>query len=144
MRAQVRNHLSLVRLDQLECSYRTAIVMLGRGGPLARHRHGVHIWRMAAYARAWLMRRAGAEQSDLLELAAPCGMGKIGIPDHITQEPGPSPRWIIVRSHPRIGYGSWAIRCPIFMAAEICTTTKWDGSGFIPLARPVGIPGRRG
>ena len=45
------NHLSLVRLDQLECSYRTAIVMLSEAGRYNDTDTGVHIWRMAAYAR---------------------------------------------------------------------------------------------
>ena len=55
-------------------------------------------------------------------------MGKIGIPDHILKKPGPlTGRWIIMRSHPRIGYEiTRAIRCPhLRMAAEVpCTTTK--------------------
>ena len=152
VRARVRNHLSLVRLDQLECSYRTAIVMLSEAGHYNDTDTGVHIWRMAAYARA-LADAAGwsPEQSDLLGLAAPMhDMGKIGIPDHILKKPGPltEEEWIIMRSHPRIGYEilrrsdapifAWRRRLP-------CTPTRNGTAPAIPPARPArGSPRRRG
>lgn len=148
VRARVRNHLSLVRLDQLECSYRTAIVMLSEAGHYNDTDTGVHIWRMAAYARA-LADAAGwsPEQSDLLELAAPMhDMGKIGIPDHILKKPGPltEEEWVIMRSHPRIGYEILRRSdAPIFrMAAEIALHhhEKWDGSGYPSGETGEGIP----
>ena len=80
---------------------------------------------MAAYARA-LADAAGwsPEQSDLLELAAPMhDMGKIGIPITSSEaRPLTEEEWIIMRSHPRIGYEilgrsdgpifAWRRRCP--------------------------------
>ncbi|WP_241496667.1 HD-GYP domain-containing protein [Aeromonas caviae] len=103
---------------------------------------------MAAYARA-LADAAGwsPEQSDLLELAAPMhDMGKIGIPDHILKKPGPltEEEWVIMRSHPRIGYEILRRSdAPIFrMAAEIALHhhEKWDGSGYPAGETGEGIP----
>ncbi len=94
VRARVRTHLSLVRLDQLERSYRTAIVMLSEAGHYNDTDTGVHIWRMAAYARA-LADAAGwsADQSELLELAAPCTTwARLGSPIISSRSPAPSPK----------------------------------------------------
>ncbi|WP_241496676.1 HD-GYP domain-containing protein [Aeromonas caviae] len=109
-----------------------------RGGSLQRHRHrGTYLAhgrlrRALADAAGW-----SPEQSDLLELAAPMhDMGKIGIPDHILKKPGPltEEEWVIMRSHPRIGYEILRRSdAPIFrMAAEIALHhhEKWDGSGY--------------
>ncbi len=52
VRARVRTHLSLVRANLLEQSHRDAISMLGAAGQYNDTDTGVHIWRMAAYARA--------------------------------------------------------------------------------------------
>ena len=148
VRARVRNHLSLVRLDQLERSYRTAIVVLSEGGHYNGTDTGVHIWRMAAYARA-LADAVGwsPEQSDLLELAAPMhDMGKIGIPDHILKKPGPltEEEWAIMRTHPRIGYEILKRSDGLIfrMAAEIALHhhEKWDGSGYPAGETGEGIP----
>jgi putative two-component system response regulator len=148
VRARVRTHLSLVRLDQLERSYRTAIVMLSEAGHYNDTDTGVHIWRMAAYARA-LADAAGwsSDQSELLELAAPMhDMGKIGIPDHILKKPGPltEEEWAIMRTHPRIGYEILKRSDGLIfrMAAEIALHhhEKWDGSGYPAGETGEGIP----
>ena len=49
---RVETHLSLVRVHELEESYRQAVFMLGEAGHYNDTDTGAHIWRMAAYACA--------------------------------------------------------------------------------------------
>lgn len=138
VRARVRTHLSLVRASRLEVSYRDAISMLGTAGHYNDSDTGVHIWRMAAYARE-LARAIGwpVEDLRLIELAAPMhDTGKIGIPDAILKKPGPldADEWVIMRTHTTIGHGILSrSNAPVFrLAAEIALRhhEKWDGSGY--------------
>jgi len=138
VRARVAAHLSMVRSTVLEQSYRDAILMLGHAGHYNDTDTGVHIWRMAAYARA-LARACGwdSERCALLELAAPMhDTGKLGIPQAILRKPGPldDAEWVVMKTHPKIGYD---ILCqsdaPVFqLAAEVALRhhEKWDGSGY--------------
>lgn len=138
VRARVRAHLSLVRLDRLERSYHDAIHMLGEAGHYRDNDTGVHIWRMAAYASA-LGAACGldAQNCRLIELAAPMhDTGKLAIPDAILRKPGPldAGEWAIMRTHPRIGHDILARSdAPVFrVAAQIALRhhEKWDGSGY--------------
>lgn len=86
--ARVRIHLSLVKIEKLEASYREAIYMLGAAGHHNDTDTGVHIWRMAAYAARLADECGWGLKSKLLELAAPMhDTGKIGIPDAILRKP---------------------------------------------------------
>lgn len=136
--ARVRTHLSLVRATLLERSYRDAIYMLGEAGHYNDSDTGVHIWRMAAYARA-LAGACGWKDDDcrLLELAAPMhDTGKIGIPDAILRKPGKldEGEWKIMKTHARIGHEILSqSKAPVFqLAAEVALRhhEKWDGSGY--------------
>jgi putative two-component system response regulator len=49
---RVETHLYLVQARELEESHRQAVFMLGEAGHYNDSDTGVHIWRMAAYARA--------------------------------------------------------------------------------------------
>jgi len=138
VRARVKTHLSLVRANQLEKSHRDALSMLGKAGHYNDSDTGLHIWRMASYARR-LAAAAGWSQPrcDLLELAAPMhDMGKLGIPDAILRKPGPlsAEEWAVMQTHCRIGYEILSNSdAPVFqLAAEIalCHHEKWDGSGY--------------
>lgn len=138
VRARVRTHLSLVRVTRLEESYSDAIFMLGAAGHYNDADTGVHIWRMAAYAKA-LAAACGwtEEQCRLIELAAPMhDTGKIGIPDAILRKPAKldAVEWEIMKTHTRIGHDILArSNAPIFrMAAEIALRhhEKWDGGGY--------------
>lgn len=144
LRARVRTHLSLVRTSALAKSHREAISMLGEAGHYNDTDTGVHIWRMAAYARA-LAEATGWSWDDceLIEMAAPMhDTGKVGIPDSVLRKPGKldEEEWKVMRTHSRIGYeilrrGS----APVFqMAAKIALRhhERWDGSGY-----PGGIAG---
>ncbi|AXE36702.1 HD domain-containing phosphohydrolase [Chromobacterium phragmitis] len=138
VRARVRNHLSLVRATSLMKSHRDAIHMLGAAGHYNDTDTGVHIWRMAAYAKA-LAKEVGweDEQCNLLELAAPMhDTGKIGIPDSVLRKPGPltNEEWKVMRQHTRIGYEILnKSDAPLFQLAAVIALRhheKWDGGGY--------------
>ncbi|MBL8472101.1 MAG: response regulator [Rhodocyclaceae bacterium] len=144
LRARVRTHLSLVHVTALQASQRAAIAMLGEAGHYNDNDTGVHIWRMAAYARI-LAEAVGwhAEQAEMLNLAAPMhDTGKIGIPHAILKKPGKldAEEWTVMRTHSRIGHDILRKSdAPLFrLAAEIALNhhEKWDGSGY-----PNGIAG---
>ena len=135
---RVQTHLSLVHVKELEDSQREAIYMLGAAGHYNDNDTGLHIWRMAAYARAIAEAIGWPEHlAERLELAAPLhDTGKIGIPDGILKAPRKltAEEWVTMRQHSLIGYE--ILQCsdtPIFkMAAEIALYhhEKWDGSGY--------------
>lgn len=136
--ARVNTHLSLVRATELEASYRDAIAMLAEAGHYNDSDTGVHIWRMAAYARV-LAQASGwvADHAAQLELAAPMhDTGKIGIPDQILCKPAKldADEWVIMKTHPQIGYDILSkSEAPVMqLAAEVALRhhEKWDGSGY--------------
>lgn len=138
VRARVGTHLSLVRAAILERSYQDAIYMLGEAGHYYDTDTGVHIWRMAAYARA-LAEACGwdEERCQQLELAAPMhDTGKVGIPDTILRKPGPldAAEWQVMKTHAIIGHHILRRSdAPVFrMAADIALRhhERWDGSGY--------------
>lgn len=136
--ARVQTQLSLVRVTELEASYRAAIEMLGQAGHFNDTDTGVHIWRMAAYSRLLAQATGWNEkQAALLEMAAPMhDTGKIGIPHGILKKPGAldADEWAVMKTHARIGHDILArSRAPVFqMAAEIALRhhERWDGSGY--------------
>ena len=138
VRARVKTHLSLVQASRLEQSYRNSIYMLGMAGHYNDTDTGVHIWRMAAYARALAAACGWSDhESDLLELAAPMhDTGKIGIPESILRKPGKldADEWAVMKTHPHIGYTILSMSdAPVFqLAAEVALRhhEKWDGSGY--------------
>jgi putative two-component system response regulator len=142
--ARVQTHLSLVRASQLERSYHDAIHMLGQAGHFNDNDTGVHIWRMAAYAR--LLASAYGLCEDLcsqIELAAPMhDTGKIGISHAILKKPGKldAQEWVEMKTHSRIGHDILVTsKAPLFaLAAEIALYhhERWDGSGY-----PEGLAG---
>lgn len=141
---RVKTHLSLVRAKELETSQREAIYMLGEAGHYNDSDTGVHIWRMAAYARiiaelaGWTPRMA-----ERLELAATMhDTGKIGTLDSVLKAPRKltPEEWAHMQQHTEIGYGILSrSTSPIFaLAAEVARYhhEKWDGSGY-----PKGLAG---
>lgn len=138
VRSRVRAHLSLVRATRLEQSYRDAISMLGEAGHYNDTDTGVHIWRMAAFARA-LAAAVGWSAGDcqLLEYAAPMhDTGKLGIPDAILRKPGKldAEEWTVMKTHARMGHEILSrSKAPVFvLAAEVALRhhERWDGSGY--------------
>nr|WP_305891378.1 HD domain-containing phosphohydrolase [Methylomonas sp. SURF-1] len=138
VKARVKTHLSLVRSSRLERSYRDAISMLGEAGHFNDTDTGVHIWRMAAYAKALAQRVSwDCADAELLECAATMhDTGKIGVPDAILRKPGPlsGEEWVVMRRHCRIGHDILSKSdAPIFkLAAEVALShhERWDGKGY--------------
>ena len=144
VRARVRTHLSLVHTRELEKRSRDAIFMLAKAGHYNDVNTGMHIWRMAAYARELAVTIGWSRADcDLLELAAPMhDTGKIGIPDAVLRKPGKldPDEWALMRTHPAIGFEILSSSdAPVFrLAAEIARYhhERWDGSGY-----PEGLAG---
>lgn len=144
VKARVQTHLSLVRATDLENSRRDAVYMLGEAGHFSDPDTGVHIWRMAAYARAIAAACGYDEEScKQLELAAPMhDTGKIGIPGEILRKPSAlnPAEWVIMKTHTNIGYNILSkSNAPLFqLASQIALQhhEKWDGSGY-----PSGLKG---
>jgi len=140
VRARVRAHLSLVKVDRLEESQRAAVYMLGSAGHYNDTDTGVHIWRMAEYS--YILAGAAKcdctpERIELMKLAAPMhDMGKIGIADSILKKPGrlTTDEITVMQTHSQIGCDILSQdNSPLFqMAAEIALHhhEKWDGSGY--------------
>jgi len=136
--ARVATHLSLVRTSVLEKSYHDAIGMLGEAGHFNDSDTGVHIWRMASYARALALAAGWSrERATLLEHAAPLhDTGKIGIPDAILRKPAAldADEWVVMKTHCRMGHDILVrSSAPVFkLAAEVALRhhEKWDGSGY--------------
>lgn len=141
---RVKTHLSLVRKKTLEASYHDAIRMLSEAGHYNDTDTGVHIWRMACYAKT-LAQHVGLSDDlcTLIETAAPMhDTGKIGIPDSILKKPGKldADEWATMQKHCLIGYEILSkSQAPVFkLAAQIAYYhhEKWDGTGY-----PLGLKG---
>lgn len=144
VRVRVQTHLSLVRAEELEQSYREAIYMLGDAGHFNDDDTGQHIWRMAEYVRI-LAEELGWDRAsaNLLSMAAPMhDTGKIGISDKILRKPGPltPDEAEIMKTHTIIGHKILSkSHAPIFkLAASIALNhhERWDGTGY-----PQGLAG---
>lgn len=138
VRARVRNHLSLVRMEELRASRLEIVQRLGLAAEYKDNETGLHVIRMSHFARV-LGLAAGMtehEADDLLHAAPMHDVGKIGIPDRILQKPGPldADEWKIMQSHARIGAeiigqhdsGMLALARNIALSHH----EKWDGSGY--------------
>ncbi|WP_332856690.1 response regulator [Duganella sp. S19_KUP01_CR8] len=145
VRARVRTHLSLVRVDELARTRLEIVQRLGLAAEYKDNETGLHVIRMSHYSRI-LGRAAGmseAEADDLLHAAPMHDVGKIGIPDSILRKPGPleTAEWKIMQTHAAIG-GDIIGQHPggmLAMAHQVAMThhEKWDGSGY-----PNGLAGR--
>jgi len=144
VRARVRNHLSLVRMEALRASRLEIVQRLGLAAEYKDNETGLHVIRMSHFARL-LGLAAGMtelEADDLLHAAPMHDVGKIGIPDRILQKPGPldPEEWKVMQSHALIGAeiigehdgGMLALARNIALSHH----EKWDGSGY-----PYGLAG---
>jgi putative two-component system response regulator len=144
VKARVRTHLSLVRLDELKETRLQIVQRLGLAAEYKDNETGLHVIRMSHYAKV-LSLAYGMSQDDaetMLNAAPMHDVGKIGIPDSILQKPGPldADEWAIMKTHPGIGADIIGIhdRGLLAMARNIALThhEKWDGSGY-----PAGLAG---
>lgn len=144
LRARIRTHLSLVRMEELHVTRLQAIRCLGAAAEYKDNETGLHVVRMSHYAHV-LALAAGygaAEADDLLHAAPMHDIGKIGIPDAILLKPGAldAEEWAVMRTHARIGadiIGEHA--SPLLAMARtiaLCHHERWDGTGY-----PEGLKG---
>ena len=144
VRARVRTHLSLVRMEELRATRLEIVQRLGLAAEYKDNETGLHVIRMSHFSRV-LGLAAGmseTEADDLLHAAPMHDVGKIGIPDCILQKPGPldPDEWKIMQSHAAIGaeiIGEHP-NGMLALARNIALThhEKWDGSGY-----PKGLAG---
>jgi putative two-component system response regulator len=138
VRARVRTHLSLVRMEELSASRLEIVQRLGLAAEYKDNETGMHVIRMSHFARL-LGVAAGMhanEADDLLHAAPMHDVGKIGIPDRILQKPGPldADEWRIMQGHAAIGAEIIGQHPPgmLALARSIALShhEKWDGSGY--------------
>jgi putative two-component system response regulator len=145
VRARVRTHLSLVRMEELRASRLEIVQRLGLAAEYKDNETGLHVIRMSHFARI-LGLAAGmteADVDDLLHAAPMHDVGKIGIPDRVLLKPGPldPDEWKIMQGHAQIGaeiigghdHGVLALARNIALTHH----EKWDGSGY-----PNGLAGK--
>jgi putative two-component system response regulator len=150
VRARVRTHLQLYnqkrhliemvkqRTQELEETRLQIIRRLGRAAEFKDDNTGYHVIRMSHYARLLALADGMPEyRADILFNAAPMhDIGKIGMPDHILQKPGPltPEEWLIIKRHPTIGAGIIGRhKNELLEMARVIALThheKWDGSGY--------------
>jgi len=138
VRARVRTHLSLVRMEELRATRLEIVQRLGLASEYKDNETGLHVIRMSHFSRI-LGIAAGMnenEADDLLHAAPMHDVGKIGIPDRILQKPGPldPDEWKVMQSHVTIGaeiIGEHAGGM-LALARQIALThhEKYDGSGY--------------
>ncbi len=138
VRARVRTHLSLVRMDELRETRLQIVQRLGRAAEYKDNETGLHVIRMSHFAQllALAAGHSTAWAEDLLNAAPMHDVGKIGIPDAVLRKPGPldADEWATMRRHPEIGaeiigeHPSGVLQ----LAREIALAhhEKWDGSGY--------------
>ena len=138
VRARVRTHLSLVRMEELRETRLQIVQRLGRAAEYKDNETGLHVIRMSHFSKL-LALAAGCSPAwaeDLLNAAPMHDVGKIGIPDAVLRKPGPldADEWATMRRHPEIGaeiigeHPSGVLQ----LAREIALAhhEKWDGSGY--------------
>ena len=138
VRARVRTHLSLVRMEELRATRLEIVQRLGLAAEYKDNETGLHVIRMSHFSRI-LGIAAGmgeVEADDLLHAAPMHDVGKIGIPDRILQKPGPldPEEWKVMQSHVNIGaeiIGDHESGM-LWLAHQIALThhEKYDGSGY--------------
>ena len=138
VRARVRTHLSLVRMEELRETRLQIVQRLGRAAEYKDNETGLHVIRMSHFSQL-LALAAGCSPAwaeDLLNAAPMHDVGKIGIRDAVLRKPGPldADEWATMRRHPEIGaeiigeHPSGVLQ----LAREIALAhhEKWDGSGY--------------
>lgn len=138
VRARVRSHLSMVKVDELNRTREEVIRCLGNASEYKDYETGLHVVRMSHYSKI-LALAAGLDEhnAEMIRIAAPMhDVGKIGIPDEILQKPGKLDdyEWQIMQLHPEIGFKIIGCRdVPLLeLAASIAYThhEKWNGQGY--------------
>lgn len=138
VRARVRTHLSLVRMDELRQTRLQIVQRLGMAAEYKDNETGLHVIRMSHFSKVLALAAGFSEAAaeELLNAAPMHDVGKIGIPDAVLRKPGKldEQEWAVMRQHVEIGaqiigeHASGLLRT----AQRIALThhEKWDGSGY--------------
>lgn len=150
IQARIKTHLALAlqkrelerevqeRTKELETSRMALIRRLGLAAEYKDNETGLHVQRMAEYARLIALEMGFSSQdADTLAAAAPMhDIGKLGIPDAILCKPGrlTEDEFKVIQTHPDIG--ARILDNPdselLCIAREIALYhhEKWDGTGY--------------
>ncbi len=138
VRARVKTHLSLVKIETLRETQIDLIQRLGRAAEYKDNETGMHVQRMSYYAKT-LAVAAGMDEDSAEELRMAATMhdiGKIGIPDNILLKPGKLDEHEFHHMKKHADIGGNLLSNPrsslIALAHTIAIThhEKWDGSGY--------------
>lgn len=138
VKARVKNHLSLVKADELKATRLQIIQKLGRASEYKDNETGHHIMRMSHYAHVLALACGFSPDmaEDLLNAAPMHDIGKIGIPDSILRKPGKltPEEYAIMQRHPLIGaeiLGESDSRLlQLARSVALYHHEKWDGTGY--------------
>ena len=150
VKARIRTHLALSmqkkalmhevmqRTTELEKSRKELVRRLGLAAEYKDNETGLHVQRMAEYARLIAIEMGFSEEdADTLASAAPMhDIGKLGIPDHILCKPGrlTDDEFETIKQHP--GIGGQILDNPDSELLKVARQValyhheKWDGSGY--------------
>lgn len=138
VRARVKTHLSLVRVEELSRTRLQIIQSLGYAAEYKDNETGRHVIRMSHYSKILALAVGFSENAaeEIFNAAPMHDIGKIGIPDSILKKPGKldEDEWEVMKQHPLIGakiIGEHAGGL-LKLASEISLShhEKWDGSGY--------------
>lgn len=138
VKARVKNHLSLVRVDELQRTRLEIIQRLGRAAEYKDNETGHHVMRMSHYSQLIAQALGKNERwcEKLLHAAPMHDIGKIGIPDAIMLKPGKltDDEFDVMKTHPRIGAeilgNSTAELMVMAKNVALYHHEKWNGSGY--------------
>lgn len=138
VRARVKTHLSMVKIDLLKETQIDLIQRLGRAAEYKDNETGMHVLRMSHYVKTLAMALGmDEENADELRMAATMhDIGKIAIPDHILLKPGKLDHDEFERMKQHVEVGVSILETPrstlISLARTIALThhEKWDGTGY--------------
>ncbi|MDP2747661.1 two-component system response regulator [Pseudomonas sp.] len=138
VRARVRTHLSLVRMDELRQTRLQIVQRLGMAAEYKDNETGLHVIRMSHFSKVLALAAGFSEAAaeELLNAAPMHDVGKIGIPDAVLRKPGKldEEEWAVMRQHVEIGariigeHASGLLRTAQRIA--LSHHEKWDGTGY--------------
>lgn len=121
---------------ELEAAKQSAVFMLAVASEFKDRETGNHINRIVHFTRliALALGQSEAEAEEVARAAMLHDLGKLGIPDHILQKPGPltEAEYAIIKEHPLIGVRILGEARWHGLAASIARShhEKWDGGGY--------------
>lgn len=148
LKVRIKNHLSLVRAEQLKITHIQIIERLGRAAEFKDNETGKHVLRMSHVSKFLAAKLGlGDEFADELLLAAPMhDIGKIGISDAILLKPSrlDDEEMLAMQKHPEIGAeilgDSDSNLIQLAKSVALYHHEKWDGTGYPKKLSQTDIP----